>query len=96
MFQLNLKRQTNLLSLNVGALIAGAKYRGEFEERKNQKIMKEIAANPGRIILFIDETHTVMGCGSSGDGNLDMSNMLKPALARGEMQMVGATTIKEV
>jgi len=66
----------------------------EFEERI-QKIMKEIAANPGRIILFIDETHTVMGCGSSGDGNLDMSNMLKPALARGEMQMVGATTIKE-
>lgn len=82
-----------VLALDMGALIAGAKMQGEFEERL-QKVMHSVMAAEGDIILFIDELHTVVGAGRSG-GGLDASNMLKPALARGEMQCIGATTTKE-
>ncbi len=82
-----------LVSLDMGALIAGAKYRGEFEERiKN--ILKKVKSSSGKIILFIDEIHTVVGAGASG-GSLDASNLLKPMLARGELRCIGATTINE-
>lgn len=79
--------------LDVGALIAGAKYRGEFEERL-KAVMKEVAKSAGRIILFIDEIHTLIGAGDQG-GSLDAANILKPALARGELHCIGATTINE-
>ena len=82
-----------LISLDMGSLIAGAKYRGEFEERiKN--VLKKIKTSEGKIILFIDEIHTVVGAGTSG-GSLDASNLLKPMLARGELRCIGATTINE-
>ncbi len=82
-----------LISLDMGSLIAGAKYRGEFEERiKN--VLKKVKESDGRIILFIDEIHTVVGAGASG-GSLDASNLLKPMLARGELRCIGATTIIE-
>lgn len=82
-----------LISLNMGSLLAGAKYRGEFEERiKN--ILKKVKESDGKIILFIDEIHTVVGAGASG-GSLDASNLLKPMLARGELRCIGATTINE-
>ncbi len=82
-----------LISLDMGALLAGAKYRGEFEERiKN--VLKKVKESDGKIILFIDEIHTVVGAGASG-GSLDASNLLKPMLARGELRCIGATTINE-
>lgn len=82
-----------LMALDMGALIAGAKYRGEFEERL-KAVLEETAASNGGIILFIDEMHTVVGAGAAG-GSMDASNLLKPALARGELHCVGATTLKE-
>ncbi len=82
-----------LISIDMGSLIAGAKYRGEFEERiKN--VLKKVKSSEGRIILFIDEIHTVVGAGATG-GSLDASNLLKPMLARGELRCIGATTINE-
>ncbi len=82
-----------LVSLDLGALIAGTKYRGEFEDRL-KKIMKEIERADGKIILFIDEIHTIVGAGAA-EGSMDASNMLKPALARGELRAIGATTLRE-
>jgi ATP-dependent Clp protease ATP-binding subunit ClpB len=86
-------RDKKLLSLDMGALIAGAKYRGEFEERL-KAILTEITAAEGGIVLFIDEMHTLVGAGKA-DGAMDASNLLKPALARGELHCVGATTLDE-
>lgn len=86
-------RDKEIVSLDLGSLIAGTKYRGEFEERLNG-IMKEIERAEGKIILFIDEIHTIVGAGGA-EGTLDASNMLKPALARGELRAIGATTLKE-
>lgn len=83
----------NLLSLDMGALIAGAKYRGEFEERL-KSVLSEVTSAEGGIILFIDEMHTLVGAGKA-DGAMDASNLLKPALARGELHCVGATTLNE-
>lgn len=88
----NLK--SNLIySLDMGALIAGAKYKGEFEERL-KSVVKEVLASEGEIILFIDEIHTLIGAGK-GEGAMDAANILKPALARGELKAIGATTLKE-
>ena len=86
-------KDKEVISLDLGLLLAGTKYRGEFEERL-RTIMKEIEKADGKIILFIDEIHTIVGAGAS-EGSLDASNMLKPALARGELRAIGATTIKE-
>src|SRR5580765_1550981 len=82
-----------IVALDMGALVAGAKYRGEFEERL-KAVLKEIADAEGQIILFIDELHTVVGVGAA-EGAMDASNMLKPALARGELRAIGATTLNE-
>eukprot|EP00598_Pedospumella_elongata_P011640 CAMPEP_0185007566 /NCGR_PEP_ID=MMETSP1098-20130426/87435_1 /TAXON_ID=89044 /ORGANISM="Spumella elongata, Strain CCAP 955/1" /LENGTH=889 /DNA_ID=CAMNT_0027535913 /DNA_START=138 /DNA_END=2807 /DNA_ORIENTATION=- len=82
-----------LLSLDMGALIAGAKFRGEFEERL-KAVLKEVQSAEGQIVLFIDEIHTVVGAGAS-EGSMDASNLLKPLLARGELRCIGATTLKE-
>jgi len=82
-----------LLSLDLGALVAGAKFRGEFEDRL-KAVLKEISATQGKVILFIDELHTVVGAGKA-EGSLDASNMLKPQLARGELRCIGATTLDE-
>ena len=89
----SLKGRT-VIALDMGSLIAGAKFRGEFEERL-KAVMDEIKDAAGEIVLFIDEIHTVVGAGAGGDGALDASNMMKPALARGEMQTIGATTPDE-
>lgn len=86
-------RHKRLLSLDLGALIAGAKFRGEFEERL-KAVLKDIEAANGNIILFIDEMHTLVGAGAS-EGSMDASNLLKPALARGELHCLGATTLNE-
>ena len=88
----SLKNKT-IISLDLGLIIAGAKFRGEFEERL-KNILKEISENQGSIILFIDEIHTLVGAGKA-DGSLDASNLLKPALARGELHCIGATTLNE-
>lgn len=88
----NLKNK-RILALDMGALVAGAKYRGEFEERL-KAVLKDVAKEEGRIVLFIDEMHTMVGAGKS-DGAMDAGNMLKPALARGELHCVGATTLDE-
>jgi ATP-dependent Clp protease ATP-binding subunit ClpB len=82
-----------LISLDMGALIAGAKYRGEFEERL-KAVLKEVTSSDGQIVLFIDEIHTVVGAGAAG-GSMDASNLLKPMLARGELRCIGATTLDE-
>ncbi|GAB3108948.1 ATP-dependent chaperone ClpB [Streptomyces calidiresistens] len=87
-------RDKRLVSLDLGAMVAGAKYRGEFEERL-KTVLAEIKASEGRIVTFIDELHTVVGAGAGGDSAMDAGNMLKPMLARGELRMVGATTLDE-
>ncbi|HEU5115013.1 MAG TPA: AAA family ATPase [Candidatus Paceibacterota bacterium] len=86
-------KDKELVSLDLGLLVAGTKYRGEFEERL-KNIMKEIERSEGKVILFIDEIHTIVGAGAA-EGSMDASNMLKPALARGELRAIGATTLKE-
>ncbi len=88
----NLKNK-EIVTLDLGSLVAGAKFRGEFEDRL-KAVLKEVKSQSGRIILFIDELHTLIGAGAS-EGSMDASNMLKPALARGELRTIGATTTKE-
>ncbi len=83
-----------LVSLNIGSMLAGAKYRGEFEERL-KAFIKEVTSSNGEIILFIDELHTLVGAGAGGDSSMDAANLLKPALARGELRTIGATTLDE-
>ncbi|TSB22015.1 ATP-dependent chaperone ClpB [Streptomyces sp. NBC_01525] len=87
-------RNKRLVALDLGAMVAGAKYRGEFEERL-KTVLAEIKSSDGQIITFIDELHTVVGAGAGGDSAMDAGNMLKPMLARGELRMVGATTLDE-
>ncbi|MFI7243058.1 ATP-dependent chaperone ClpB [Streptomyces qinglanensis] len=87
-------RNKRLVALDLGAMVAGAKYRGEFEERL-KTVLSEIKESDGQIITFIDELHTVVGAGAGGDSAMDAGNMLKPMLARGELRMVGATTLDE-
>jgi len=89
----NLKDKT-IVSLDMGLLVAGAKYKGEFEERL-KAVIKEVTDSEGEIVLFIDEIHTLIGAGGGGEGAMDAANLLKPALARGELHAIGATTLKE-
>ncbi|NID09248.1 ATP-dependent chaperone ClpB [Fibrivirga algicola] len=89
----NLKSK-QIVSLDMGLLVAGAKYKGEFEERL-KSVIKEVTDSEGEIILFIDEIHTLVGAGGGGEGAMDAANLLKPALARGELHAIGATTLKE-
>lgn len=89
----NLKSK-QIYSLDMGALIAGAKYKGEFEERL-KSVIKEVTGSEGDIVLFIDEIHTLVGAGGGGEGAMDAANILKPALARGELRAIGATTLNE-
>ena len=87
-------KDRDIVSLDLGAMMAGAKYRGEFEDRL-KAVLREVKQSEGRVILFIDELHTIVGAGSTGDSSLDAGNMLKPALARGELHAIGATTLDE-
>lgn len=87
-------KNRRIFSLDMGALVAGAKYHGEFEERLNS-VLKEVKSADGQIIMFIDEMHLVLGAGQSGKGAMDAANLLKPMLARGELRCIGATTLKE-
>ncbi len=89
----NLKSK-KIFSLDMGALVAGAKYKGEFEERI-KAVVKEVVASDGEYVLFIDEIHTLVGAGAAGEGAMDAANILKPALAKGELRAIGATTLKE-
>ena len=86
-------RGKTLISLDLGSMVAGAKYRGEFEERL-KAVLEEIKKSEGQIVTFIDEIHTVVGAGAS-EGSMDAGNMLKPMLARGELRLIGATTLDE-
>ncbi len=86
-------KDKSILALDMGALVAGAKYRGEFEERL-KAVLKEIEERGGEVVLFIDEMHQLVGAGKT-DGAMDASNLLKPALARGELHCIGATTLDE-
>jgi ATP-dependent Clp protease ATP-binding subunit ClpB len=87
-------RGKRVVSLDLGSMVAGAKYRGEFEERL-KAVLKEITSSDGQVITFIDELHTIVGAGATGEGAMDAGNMIKPMLARGELRMVGATTLDE-
>lgn len=88
-------RDKRLVELNINAMVAGAKYRGEFEERV-QKVLKEVTEHQGELILFIDEVHTIVGAGQGGgEGGLDVANVFKPMMARGELNLIGATTLNE-
>ena len=87
-------RGKRLISLDLAAMVAGAKYRGEFEERL-KAVLEEIKGSDGQVVTFIDELHTVVGAGAGGDSAMDAGNMLKPMLARGELRLVGATTLDE-
>ena len=86
-------RSKRIFSLDMGSLVAGAKYKGEFEERL-KAVIKEVVDSDGELVLFIDEIHTLVGAGG-GDGAMDAANILKPALARGELRAIGATTLAE-
>ena len=87
-------RGKRVISLDMGSMVAGAKYRGEFEERL-KAVLKEITDSAGEVVTFIDELHTIVGAGATGEGAMDAGNMIKPMLARGELRMVGATTLDE-
>ncbi|MFT5724911.1 MAG: ATP-dependent Clp protease ATP-binding subunit ClpB [Bacteroidia bacterium] len=87
-------RSKRIFSLDMGSLVAGAKYKGEFEERL-KAVIKEVVDSDGELVLFIDEIHTLVGAGGSGEGAMDAANILKPALARGELRAIGATTLAE-
>ena len=87
-------KNRRLISLDLSAMVAGAKYRGEFEERL-KAVLKEISDSNGEVITFIDELHTIVGAGATGEGAMDAGNMIKPMLARGELRMIGATTLDE-
>jgi ATP-dependent Clp protease ATP-binding subunit ClpB len=87
-------KDRDIISLDLGSMMAGAKYRGEFEDRL-KNVLREVKSSDGQIILFIDELHTIVGAGAGGDSSLDAGNMLKPALARGELHAIGATTLDE-
>ncbi|MXS73935.1 AAA family ATPase [Microbacterium sp. CSI-V] len=87
-------RETRVVSIDLAAMLAGARYRGDFEERLTQT-MDEIAAQSGALVVFIDEVHTIVGAGAGGEGAMDAGNILKPRLARGELHLIGATTLKE-
>ena len=87
-------KDRDVIALDLGAMMAGAKYRGEFEDRL-KAVLREVKQSEGQIILFIDELHTIVGAGTAGDSSLDAGNMLKPALARGELHAIGATTLDE-
>ncbi len=90
----NSLKDRDIIALDLGAMMAGAKYRGEFEDRL-KAVLREVKESDGQIILFIDELHTIVGAGASGDSSLDAGNMLKPAPARGELHAIGATTLDE-